>query len=289
MAQYVLYRIINGLTLLWVLVLFFLIKGKRWKSLLLFGIVFLIAVWMRFVEPYSIAIEYKTIDIWVWEQAVLISDLHLGVYKWEKYLQRVVKKVNALDVDRVMIAWDFLNEPLPWQTLEQLFAPLWSLEKPWYAVMGNHDTGFPWEDLEDKLWELLAWWWGEVIDNERIEFDTWTLIGLGSHFAWRDDLQEVNSIDSSNPVVVLAHNPDSILGFQADRVDLTLVWHTHCGQVRMPWVYQKYRSMIVPTKWDFDCGWSQEATTQLFITPGLGEVILPIRLLNPVTISVLDL
>lgn len=289
MGPYIVYWMINGLTLLGVVVLFFLVKLKYWKSALLIGLFFLCAVWMRFVEPYSIAIEHKIIDVWVWEKIALIADLHLGVYKWEGYLGRVVKKINNLDVDRVLIAWDFLNDPLPWQTLEGLFAPLWLIQKPWYTVMGNHDTGAPGEDFEQELSLLLEKLGGEVIDNTVMDFDTWTLVWLWSHMAHRDDMTMVDTLKSELPVIVLAHNPDSTLRYTTNTVDLTLVGHTHCGQVRLPWVYQKYRRMIVPTVGDFDCGWSQEEYTQLFITPGLGEVILPVRLFNPVTISVLDL
>jgi hypothetical protein len=195
-----------------------------------------------------------------------------------------------LDVDRVMIAGDFLNEPLPRQSLEELFAPLWDIQRPWYVVMGNHDTWSPWEDKQQELSVLVEQLWWNAIDNSIVSFDTWTLVWLWSHMSWRDSLEIVNTVDADWPVVVLAHNPDSTLRYSdTSRVDLTLVGHTHCGQVRIPWVYEKYRSMIIPTVGDFDCGWTQEQYTQLFITPWLGEMTLPIRLFNPPTISVLDI
>lgn len=290
MIQYIFYRGINIATILWIVLLIFLLRKKYWKSTLLFGCVFLLAVRMRFVEPYVIAIEYQNIDVWVGEKVVLIADMHLGVYKSEKYLERVVQKVNTLDVDRVMIAWDFLNQPLPWQSLEQLFGVLWELKKPWYAVMGNHDTWAPWEDREEELAVLLEALWWEVIDNEIVPFEWWTLVWLGSHMSWRDSTELLENISYEWPVVVLAHNPDSTLWYsERSRVDITMVGHTHCGQVRIPWLYEAYRKFIIPTIGDFDCGWTQEEYTQLFITPGLGEMTLPIRLFNPVTISVLQL
>lgn len=61
--------------------------------------------------------------------------------------------------------------------------------------------------------------------------------------------------------------------------------HTHGGQLRIPFLYKK----AIPTEGDFDRGLSQEDTTLLFTTAGVGETALPMRLFNPPCIDVLRL
>ena len=91
---------------------------------------------MRFREPYQINVQETTIDIGVEKRVVLISDIHLGVYKDWRRLQRVVNKINTLeDIDLVLIAGDFTYEPSTEQSLEELFLPLGDLKTPIYAVL----------------------------------------------------------------------------------------------------------------------------------------------------------
>lgn len=74
----------------------------------------------------------------------MFSDLHLGVYKDRRFLQRVVNTINRRDdVDYVMIPGDFTFEPMPKQTLMELFQPLADLTVPVIAVFGNHDIQLP--------------------------------------------------------------------------------------------------------------------------------------------------
>ena len=290
MSQYLLIRMIAIATCIWIMMLFFLIRKKFRKTAIVFGVVFGLCVWIRFVEPSMIHVKYETIDLWVWKRVVVIADLHLWVYKSQNYLSRVIQKINAIeDSSMILIAWDFLNNALPRQPLDELFGPLAQVRVPWYAVMWNHDLWYPWEDRGDELTAVLQWLWGSVIDNQIIPFEDRTLVGLWSNFAGNDDVTVLEDLESDNSVVVLTHNPDTISKYPKDIVDLTIVGHTHCGQVRIPWLYESYRRSIMPTAGDFDCWLTQEDTTQLFITPWIGEVGLPIRFFNPPTLSVLDL
>jgi len=92
-----------------------------------------------------------------------------------------------------------------------------------------------------------------------------------------------------NNVIVLTHNPDTVLNYNNYNADITLVGHTHCGQIRLPLIHDRLRPYIYPVEGDFDCGYKRTKYTQLFITPGLGEVIVPLRRRNPPTISVIEL
>ena len=87
--------------------------------------------------------------------------------------------------------------------------------------------------------------------------------------AGEDQVSLLDTYDSSEQIIVLTHNPDTVSSYRNDNADVTLVGHTHCGQIRLPWVHQYVRPYTYPVVGDFDCGLVQHAYTQLYITPGL--------------------
>jgi len=266
-----------------------LVRGRRWIFLVSWTL-FTLFFRARFWEPQQIQVEYTTIDIWVNKRVVLIADLHLGVYKDRVYLQKVVNKINRIpQVDMVLIAGDLTNHPTASQPLEELFQPLWDLNVPVYTVLWNHDTQAPGPDLRLPLVQALEKYGVEFLHNDIVQFDDFFLVWLGPYLSNEDRVSLLDNFHVVNNVVVLAHNPDTTLMYRNWNADLTLVWHTHCGQVRIPFIHEMLRPIIYPVTWDFDCWLSREKYTQLFITPWLGEVVLPIRFRAKPTIHVLDL
>lgn len=246
---------------------------------------------MRFIEPQSVEISETTVSTQLWKTVAVVWDIHAGVYKNEQFLQKVVDAINARsDIDMIFIVWDFLYKPTQNQSIEQLLAPLDDLNRPVYAVLGNHDVGV-WNETNYTLplIQLLESFDITVLYNDIIRVDNFYLVWLGPYMSGDADSSILQSVDSQEDVVVLSHNPDATMTFPNRRADITIAWHTHCGQVRLPFIHESIRSYIIPVDWDFDCGLTQEATTRLYITPWVGEVIFPIRLLNPPTISILTL
>ncbi len=125
--------------------------------------------------------------------------------------------------------------------------------------------------------------------NDVVAFDDFLLVGLGPHLSGEDDVSLLHNFHVANNIVVLTHNPDTTTRYTNRNADLTIAGHTHCGQIRLPRIHDRLRPYIYPVEGDFDCGLSRERYTQLFITPGLGEVLLPARFRNPPMISVLHL
>ncbi len=71
------------------------------------------------------------------------------------------------------------------------------------------------------------------------------------------------------------------------RVTLTLAGHTQGGQVRLPVV----GTPVVPSRYGrrYAAGLVVEGGKRLFVTPGLGTSILPVRFRVPPEISLLTL
>jgi predicted MPP superfamily phosphohydrolase len=58
----------------------------------------------------------------------------------------------------------------------------------------------------------------------------------------------INDFLPEEKVVVLTHNPDTTLNYANNLADLTLVGHTHCGQIRIPFLHEKIKQWIIPVE-----------------------------------------
>lgn len=248
-------------------------------------------VWARFIEPQMIVIRHTTLErTGTAARIALVSDIHLGVYKDRRFLERLVARINDQDVHAVAIAGDLTYEPQG-LSLQELFAPLADLRAPAFVVLGNHDQQQPGPDIDKPLRAALAAHGMNVIEG-RLLRDTngvnWA--GLGDRWAGRDDARFLLGGGALlGPTIILAHNPDSAMQVCAGNVAVVLAGHTHGGQIRIPWLYRK----VIPSAYGFDRG---EQVMQgacgpirVFTTSGTGEIGLPLRLFNPPVIDVLTL
>jgi len=127
-----------------------------------------------------------------------------------------------------------------------------------------------------------------VLNNDIIKASNFLLVGLGDRMNGEDATWLLNEVHPVNKVVVLTHNPDTTLDYINDNADVTLAGHTHCGQIRLPRIWDRIKKYIIPVEGDFDKGLTDEEHTRLYITCGLGESTLPLRRRNKPTIDVIS-
>lgn len=269
-----------------------LLKGRILGMIFWWGILGLF-VWARWVEPQQIVVQDVVMDMWREEDhdIVLIADLHLGIYKWVHYLRRVVEEINDIDAEIVVIAGDLTYEPTDGseESLTALFSPLAEIDMPVLAVLGNHDVQVPGPDIRYPLIRALNHNGVTFLHNDIYELWWDKIVWLGPHLAGEDRVEILDGFGADDNVIVLTHNPDTISKYRNENADLTIVWHTHCGQIRLPYIQDWIRPYTYPVIGDFDCDLTTHDYTQLYITSGLGEVLLPLRFLNPPTVDVLRL
>ncbi len=247
----------------------------------------LLFIYARFIEPKILLVHNYKIETGFSAKYALIADMHLGIYNDASIMERIVKKVSQLDVDALLIAGDFTYEADP-NELENLFASLSQLNIPIYAVLGNHDCERPGPKIRDRLESVLTDLGVEVIGNRAVKLKGVTLLGLGSHWARDDRVELLDGYTQEENLIVLTHNPDTVLSFKPHHYpDLILAGHTHGGQVRIPYLYQK----VIPVQGDvlWDKGVMTYKNYQVFITSGIGSIGLPLRFLIPPTIDLLIL
>lgn len=264
-------------------------REGRWLCVALLAAC-LVFAWARFVEPQWIRVQETTLaGTGLHADIALVSDIHLGVYKDRRFLERLVERLQALPVDAIAIAGDLTYEPGE-ASLEAMFAPLAALDRPLYVVLGNHDPQAPGPDIDAALRRALVAHGARVIEGQIVDSGAgYRWAGLGDRWAGRDDPGVLHASPSPLPTLVLAHQPDSAAGLRPGAASLLLAGHTHGGQIRIPWLYR----MVIPSRMGFDRGERHLAVpggeVRTFTTAGVGEIGLPLRLFNPPTIDVLRL
>lgn len=271
-------------------------KGARGKILAGAALAVLsVFAYARFVEPRILLTRSHDIALdQCFEQAgtariVIFSDMHIGLFANAMPLWRVAKAVAAADPDAALIAGDFVYFLEP-RRFEQAFGALEDIGAPVFAVLGNHDVGFPGPDIGAPLKVALERLNVADIDNAkrilplgndrgRIE-----IAGLSDSWQGRQDMRVLDA-DAPVPRILLTHNPLTAFDLPAGAdVDLLVAGHTHGGQIYLPFL--TCRTLAIACR-PFREGLGRANGYLTFITAGTGMVGLPMRFLVPPRIDVL--
>ncbi|MEO6061017.1 MAG: metallophosphoesterase [Thermoflexales bacterium] len=252
--------------------------------------VFALAGYMRYVAAQRLATRELVIDTHGRAAALtlaFISDAHLGRYKDERWLARVVARINDLAPDAVLIGGDFFFNRGAINA-ERLLAPLADLRAPLgtFAIFGNHDVGLPGRDRRPVLEALLPALGIRVLSNCLVSLSrpdapggpTW-IAGMGE--LWLHDFRfhELRAAysEAANPgaLIVLGHNPDAMHEVEStDTADLFLFGHTHAGQIHLPF----WPGFGIPSRGPWYRGDHTLPQGRVYVTSGIGETSSSCRL-----------
>ena len=257
-----------------------------------------LVLWAFVVEPNRLTVNEVAIKLPGWPPAferlriALISDLHVGSpYVDTAKLQLVVQTTNQTQPDLILLAGDFMvtSSVRGGHTVEPeiIAAELKNLRARFgvYAVLGNHDW---WYDGERVMRALNAVGI-RVLENDaaqiREQEQSLWLAGISDMWTRRPDITgTLQKVTDDGPVIILTHNPD-IFPNVPGRVSLTLAGHTHGGQVSIPFIGRPQ----VPSAYGerYAIGLIEENNRRLYVTPGVGTSIYPVRFRVPPEISLL--
>lgn len=210
---------------------------------------------------------------------LLLSDIHVaGPDMPPERLGRIVRQVNAQRPDIVLIAGDFVSDKqlaITRFSLSEAIAPLHGLRSRLgtFAVLGNHDHWRNAAEAHAALHRVGV----TVLDNDAARAGPLVIGGLDDAFTHHDDLNTTlrAMADLGGEPVLLSHSPDPFPRVPAG-VTLMLAGHTHCGQIRLPFLGAVSYMSEYGAK--YACGVVVENGKTLIVGAGLGTSILPLRL-----------
>jgi hypothetical protein len=223
-------------------------------------------------------------------RVVQLSDVHIGPTIGGEWLAEVVRRVNALAPDLVVITGDLVDGRL--ERLRGEVAPLAELRARHgvYFVTGNHEYYSGVDEWIPELARLGV----RTLRNERVvigEGDaSFDLAGVDDWSARRhgrghgaDLARALRGRDTTRELVLLAHQPKQIHEAARAGVGLQLSGHTHGGQI-FPWGY------LVRLDQPYVAGLARHTEgTQIYVSRGTGYWGPPIRIGAPAEITLLEL
>jgi len=250
----------------------------------------LLAFYAFYIEPDNITVSRMSIDGTGTHMKIIFMSDFQRANADPAFIQRAVDIANNENADLILLGGDYVeynDSELP------SVAPLRSLRAKdgVYGVLGNHDYGVVhWrycpgnESLAKEITDYLE----EngtinVLGNENTKVDGITLITLDDLWACKRNESEAYAGTASSYRILLSHNQEE-LAISNSTADLYLFGHTHCGQIRFPFIgaVAKYFGM----NGDYDSGHYLVNGSHVYTTCGLAWGP---RLLAPPEVTVIEL
>ncbi len=243
---------------------------------------------------------------------VLISDLHLAVWRNQEDLKEALAIVNAQNPDVIMVTGDLVQ--FEGSEITKHLSVLQSLKAPLgiYSVLGNHDYGryaqFNSEAEREENVEMLVrnqeslgW---KVLRNENVQLclrDSAFTLNISGIEHWSADEMFVNDADIESAMqgiedadysILLSHNPQTWAAEVLPNypINLTLSGHTHGMQLGIYTENCRFSpAKLLYKHWGGLYEDEQYPEKKLYVNVGLGSVGFPVRVGVYPEITVIDL
>lgn len=216
-------------------------------------------------------------------RVVHLTDIHHGLFLPLHAVIEAVKLANRLEPDVVALTGDFVTYSRAYIEPVAAILGLLRARHGIYAVLGNHDFRVG----ADEVARALRHQHIEVLRNRHTAV---CRRGHALYIAGVDDFRygadlgrALRGIPRGAPTLLLAHNPAIIRRAARAGVGFVLSGHTHGGQVRLPVVGTIYGRSAERLR--FKSGWDRLGPTQIYVSRGIGTVVLPLRVRCPAEIA----
>lgn len=171
---------------------------------------------------------------------------------------------------------------------------------PCYYVTGNHEARVSeYNELRDELIKLSV----IILENEKIELiesqEKINLMGINdpsfeTDYLFGNDesvvMAQLGKLTENEDeyTILLSHRPELFDIYVENDVDLVLSGHAHGGQFRIPFI----GGLVAPNQGLFpkyDAGLYKEENTNMIVSRGIGNSIIPLRLNNRPEVILIEL
>jgi uncharacterized protein len=208
---------------------------------------------------------------------LMVSDIHMGTVIGPRRIAAMVRKINGLSPDLILIAGDAVDEDLAPVIRHNLGANLQNLKAPLgvYGITGNHEYIGGAEAAVAYLRKF-----GVTLLRDSV-----VLVNNSFYIAGREDRDRerftgkkrrsvaelLQDVDKSLPVILLDHQPFQLDQAEKAGVDIQLSGHTHHGQM---WP----ASYITNAIFELSHGYLLKGNTHFYVSSGYGSWGPPVRI-----------
>lgn len=222
-----------------------------------------------------------------------ISDIHYGRITSTKMIKKIIKEVNLIKPDIIVITGDLIDKDatLTEKDISFLKDSLAKLESKYgkYSIYGNHDITYSREKIEEiykySNFKLLVNDY-DIIYGKKNE--ALFIGGLDSLLEGEQNIEKTMSYFNDHEdilyKILLVHEPDSTDNIleKYPNTNLILAGHSHNGQVRLPLIGAIYTPSGSKKYYD---NYYKINETDLYISSGIGVSRINFRLFNKPSIN----
>lgn len=211
---------------------------------------------------------------------VQISDLHNAEFGKEN--KKLLETIRSCSPDIIIITGDLVDSNHT--NVERAVAFVKEAVKvaPVYYVTGNHEYWLEPSENEQMMQGILAAGACDL-DDEAVCIEkgdsSFMLAGLDDQHLSDETLKNLLQEQKNELSIVLAHEPQYLQNYANAGADLVLTGHAHGGQIRLPFV----GGIVAPDQGflpEYTSGKYNRADTEMIVSRGLGNSIIPVRLFN---------
>ena len=227
-----------------------------------------------------------------------VSDLHNA--EMGKDNEKLISMLVEAAPDIIVITGDIIDSRNTNVDVALDFAEQAVKIAPCYYVTGNHEARVDeYRDLKDGLIELGV----TVLEDAKTQIvlsgESITLVGVDdpsfqTDYLFGDDETVMNSElnelinEEDGYVILLSHRPELFDTYVENKVDLIFSGHAHGGQFRIPFI----GGVVAPNQGVFpkyDAGIYSEGNTNMVVSRGVGNSIIPFRINNRPEVILIEL
>ena len=258
--------------------------NKR-KSVIRWAVVILLIALIVWVLVDNVALELNTITVssdclpqeFDGFRIAHVSDLHSA--QMGQGNERLLSMLREAKPDIIAITGDLMDAGDKDPAVALAFCQNAVEIAPVYYITGNHEVRLSREVYQQLMDGLRNAGIFILEETEAILTRNDASISVVGHM-WGDTdrLDEIPvSCDFS---ILLSHQPEALPSYSAAGFDLVLTGHAHGGQFRLPFIGGLYApgQGLLP---NYDSGLYRRGDTQMIVSRGIGNSVIPLRFNNP--------
>ena len=267
---------------------------KKWILSLIALILFILIGWTLGANTALEVNEYEIVNDRIPQgfdgfRIAQISDLHNAEFGERN--EKLIQLLSQTDPDIIVITGDLIDSSHTYIEIALDFARQTVKLAPVYYVSGNHEARVrEYEDLKMSLVEAGV----IVLEDQKVQITregkSISILGIDdpsfqedylfgdSESVARQAIEDLQN-ESDGYTILLSHRPELFDLYAETEMDLVFSGHAHGGQFRLPFV----GGLVAPNQGFFpkyDAGLFSEGSTNMIVSRGVGNSIIPIRFNN---------